>query len=225
MTRGQDRRVGHGRGRARVAAVCGAPPRPRPLRHRGLPAPRARARRHPHPALAARASSRTRCARCRAPRPDGLPSPARRVTRASAGSHPAASAADSSRTQMSDVVAGSGSRSDTNATSLPSGETLPCHSSASFGVSFVASPGSVGSNDEQLPRALRRAMRKDDATVVRPGRPALVAGHRGDAARRAARGGRDPEVELAVLLGAERDRLAVGRPRGIALDGAVLLAS
>ena len=72
----------------------------------------------------------------------------------------------------------------------------------------------------EIPLAAR-AVREDEAPVRQPRRPALVAGQAGDAARLAAAGIDDVEIEAAVVdPGGEGQLPPVGRPRRVALEAA-----
>ncbi len=192
------------------------PPRP-PRPAVGLPSsarPLTAAAGHPHRIWPPGESACRRRARCRAPRPDAPRAPAS-VSRASRGAGAGAAASGSSRTHTSCSLPASG-RDRTR-------RRRTCRSARRSRLPFL---GVVGRqlrrraacrpprSRRQLPRALRqrdgrrRGGRRASRRASARRRPSTSRGARRRPSRARSR------VELAVRVGAERDRLAVGRPAG-----------
>ena len=179
----------------------------------------------PHRAARCRGRRDTRGARCRAPTPDG--SRRRPVSRRRAHRRRPAPAAPprSSRTQMSDSLSVLAVAIDTNATRLPSGDTRPATRRVvrrDF-VGAAPDPSAATTNSCHAPFGARcentmRPSRVHDGQRSSPGID-------GDAPRPRRPWPARSRVELAVRARRERDRLAVRRPRGIALGGPALSAA
>ena len=224
MTRGQDRRVGHGRGRACVGTVlrraasssaCSTSATGWRVerRHRG----------RPHRALTATHRRRTRRARCRAPRPDELPCPpnASRARTAGSSSPRPSRAAPAPRCPLRCPLPGRDPTRTRRA--CRRARRCPAIPRRRLSVSFVdrrrrvhlACMRTVATRPSALD-AKRRFVRHASRTASARRRASTS-----DATAAPPFAGAIQMSNSPFVLGAERDRLAVRRPRGIALGSQV----